>query len=383
MNPQCHVIAISGGKGGVGKSVFAANFALALMAELRQRVLLIDLDAQSCGDQNIILGLRPNKTISEVATFGGIINQQTLSTLVAQHGSGLGFIGAVRTPGENYDVNIDGLKRVLEALSGFYQFIVVDIGTALLNPQYAVLENSSACLMLTLPEILSVNQTARSVGQLTTMMFHNDMLLAVANKVSNQPAMSPQAMEQVLRRRLLGLIPQDDGAATAALARSQPFFLTNPRASISLAFTETVRRLTQGGFLEKLRLLNKPRGVSVSKLDAVGSGMKVLGAQSAAGTRPGDVKKSSESFDVRTALKRRLLTGLLDVVDLKKVSEVREDPVKEKELRVKTQAAVAMLLEKEGGSYTREERAQIVKEVLDEALGLGPLEDLLADDSVS
>ena len=64
LNPQCHVIAVSGGKGGVGKSMFAANFAIALMAELRQKVLLIDLDAQSCGDQNVILGVRPQKTIS-------------------------------------------------------------------------------------------------------------------------------------------------------------------------------------------------------------------------------------------------------------------------------------------------------------------------------
>ena len=96
MNPNCHVIAIAGGKGGVGKSIFAANFAQALNLELRTSVLLIDLDAQSCGDQNVILGLRPVKTISELATLSGAISASTINTLVATHASGISFVGAVK-----------------------------------------------------------------------------------------------------------------------------------------------------------------------------------------------------------------------------------------------------------------------------------------------
>ena len=36
LNPNSHIIAISGGKGGVGKSVFAANFAQALYFKIRK-----------------------------------------------------------------------------------------------------------------------------------------------------------------------------------------------------------------------------------------------------------------------------------------------------------------------------------------------------------
>ena len=61
VDQKCHLIAVCGGKGGVGKSVFAANLAVALMSELKANTLLIDADARSCGDQNIILGLRPKK----------------------------------------------------------------------------------------------------------------------------------------------------------------------------------------------------------------------------------------------------------------------------------------------------------------------------------
>ena len=46
-----HVIAVVGGKGGVGKSVFAANLAIAYLQEFKQRPLILDLDLSSLGDQ--------------------------------------------------------------------------------------------------------------------------------------------------------------------------------------------------------------------------------------------------------------------------------------------------------------------------------------------
>ena len=61
-----HIIAVVGGKGGVGKWVFSANLALAYLMELRQRPLLIDLDMNSLGDQNLIMGVRPPKTIVDI-----------------------------------------------------------------------------------------------------------------------------------------------------------------------------------------------------------------------------------------------------------------------------------------------------------------------------
>ena len=51
-----HIIAVVGGKGGVGKSIFAANFAISYLQEFKQRPLIIDLDLNSLGDQNLILG---------------------------------------------------------------------------------------------------------------------------------------------------------------------------------------------------------------------------------------------------------------------------------------------------------------------------------------
>jgi pilus assembly protein CpaF len=74
VNPNSHIIAVAGGKGGVGKSVFSANLALSFLLEHRAPTLLVDLDSQSCGDQNVILGIREPKTMSDLCNYNGTLS---------------------------------------------------------------------------------------------------------------------------------------------------------------------------------------------------------------------------------------------------------------------------------------------------------------------
>ncbi|MES3037562.1 MAG: P-loop NTPase, partial [Bdellovibrionota bacterium] len=161
INPQTHLIGILGGKGGVGKSVVAANFALALQTELRTQVLLIDADSKSVGDQNVILGLKPVKTLKELTTLPQSINAQNIGTILTAHSSGLAYIGAVRGPEERLDANPELVIKQIEVLSRFFKFIIVDLGNDLTPLQHAFLQEATSCLIVTTPEVLVVTQTQR------------------------------------------------------------------------------------------------------------------------------------------------------------------------------------------------------------------------------
>ena len=106
-----------GGKGGVGKSIFAANFSIALMTELRTQVLLIDADSRSIGDQNIIMGLKPNKTLKELASMTSSVNAQNMNSLLTRHASGLAYLGAVRGPEETLNISPDLALKQFEFFS--------------------------------------------------------------------------------------------------------------------------------------------------------------------------------------------------------------------------------------------------------------------------
>ena len=105
---------------------------------------------------------------------------------------------------------------------------------------------------------------------------------------------------------------------------------------------------------------------------------------------PSSADKSSDSGGTGSSnnawlnLKSRIHKALVEEIDMKKQDS--DDEQAKKILRKKTQETVVSLLGKEdtkGILNTHSDKNQIVKEILDEALGLGPLEDLLADKTIS
>ncbi|MGE0762782.1 MAG: ATPase, T2SS/T4P/T4SS family [Bdellovibrionales bacterium] len=381
IHDSCHLICVVGGKGGVGKSVFAANLAAAFLQEIRQPTLLLDVDAKSAGDQNVILGVRPLKTMSEVANFAGAITAQSLPTLVTPHSSGLGFIGAVQGPEQSLNVQADLLRKQLFALSQHYRFIIADLGCDLEALQLGLIEDASGVVVVATPEILVVNQTKKILNDLFSASFPADLFQVVLNKAS-RGGIDPRAISQALRRPILAQIPQDDTTAYSALQRSSPFVLSSPTSPMSLAYHDVVRQLT-GGILQKLKSTAKPKASMASAAPAR-PGAPTLAGAVGADARSLRVRGAKKAMDPITLLKIQVHTALIKEMDLKKDLVGSEgDPEKAKELRSKTQRIVSTITDRIGGQLSREERAKVIKEVLDEALGLGPLEELLADPTVT
>ena len=372
VNPNSHIICVTGGKGGVGKSVFSANLAMAFLMEMRVPTLLIDLDSQSAGDQNVILGLREPRTMLDLVNFNGSITPQSVGQVVSTHpGTNLAFIGAVRGREETLNVSPETAVKQIDALSNLFKFIIIDIGYHLNPLQMQLIERATTLLVVTTPEVLAVTQTMKLMTELMAASLPTEMLQIVINKMSPS-GLAPAAIGQTLRRPILGAIPQDDATAGLSLQRSAPFVFSATKSPISGAHFEVVRKLT-GGLLQQLKATAKPQNLKFKK-EAVSE----VAANSSRG------RNIPRNVDPRTGLKLTVHNELIKAMDLKKgLTDTQDDPQKEAELRAKTNAVISQLVDKESPGIGRDERKQIIKEVLDEALGLGALEDLLEDPAVT
>lgn len=364
LNPNCTVIGVLGGKGGVGKSVFAANFACALMTELRSQVLLIDADSKSVGDQNVITGLKPTKTLRELASFQGSLTSVPLNQLVTVHPSGLAFLGAVRGPEERLDIRTDLVIGLLEYMSRQYKYIIVDLGNDVGPLQQAILMECTAGMIVTTPEVLVVTQTLRLMNELMSATFPKDMFQLVINRMS-PTGLNPASISSQLQIVPLGAIPQDDATSSAALAKFMPMVLAAPKAPVTAAYYDIVRKLTSG-VLQRLKALQKPKPQAAPSVESSSS------------------SSGGAGVDPRTQLKLRAHSELIRTADLNKLlAETKGDESKQNELREKTRREITQIVDKEAPDLPREERSKVIKEVLEESLGLGPLEDLLADPNIS
>ena len=94
-------------------------------------------------------------------------------------------------------------------------------------------------------------------------------------------------------------------------------------------------------------------------------------------SQPAPIGKSSDKVNQFNTLKQRLHRKLVDQIDMSRLAG------DEHELRAQVREVVENLCEKEDTLLNFNEKQRLISEVLDETFGLGPLEILLSDDSIS
>lgn len=358
-----HIITIIGGKGGVGKSQIAANLAFAYSQEARCKTLLLDFDTKASGDQNIITGLKPKKTLKDVAEFAGAIDPRTLTPFLTNHPLKVSYIGMPNDPGISSMINPESLGKLLKAAPNMFPVTIIDGGSELSELTLKALEVSTLIFLVVTPDILAVNQTKRMFSELVTMMFPKEMIQVVMNQAQKGHPVSPEVVGKQIGKPVFAIVPKDDQTCVTALNNSKPILTVAKNSGFAKGVIECCRKLIQKNVLRSLERLNKPSSVSKPKAGSA------------------EEKKGKSKWG---DLKTRIHKSLVEEMDLK--NDDNSDPKAMIILREKTKKLVVEIINKEdtkGILNGRDDMNRLVKEIIDEALGLGPLEDLLADKTVS
>ncbi len=361
-----YVVGFIGSKGGVGKSLLSANFSFAAALEYKQRVALIDFDQRAGGDQNLITGLKSPKSLKDFSEIPSV-NQQSAQAFMAHHKLGVSFLSFSI---DNDTVNLpspEAVTRNIKALSQIFPLVVIDLGSEMNEYVVKVLECVNLIFVVATPDLLVLNQTKKLLQEFQTMMFPKDMIQVILNQAIRGHPLTNEFIERQLNKAIFSNIGKDDANCVTSLSKSTPLLSYGKTGPFAEGLIELVKKIKAQNLLAKLANLQKPISQT---LNAQGS--------------PQESTNNNDN-DAWTDLKYRIHRALLDELDLKKQSN-DQDPRTKLIVREKTKKVVVDLLNKEENKSqlkTREAMNQMVKEILDEALGFGPLEDLLADKTIS
>jgi len=233
------MVTVLGPKGGTGKTLTACNLAVALALEGGSPVL-VDLDLQF-GDVGLALGLRPEKTIYDLAVSGGSLDGEKVDGFLAEHPSGARALLAPMRPDQAAAVGVGFLREVFDILRARYDVVIVDTPPSFTPEVIAAVDNSSELCVVGMLDALSLKDTKVGLETLEQMGYPSEELTLVLNRADTDIGISQADVEQLLGRKPDVLVPSDR-AIPRAITDGRPIVEAEPRSNAAKAFTALARR---------------------------------------------------------------------------------------------------------------------------------------------
>lgn len=202
------VFCVSGGKGGVGKTMVATNLALALCAS-EEKTLLIDLYTQF-GDVASTLNMKPQRLVAELSTMVDDIDAPLIASYVQKHSSGLHVLFSSDTPLPLDALTVACLDHVLSVAKLEYKYIVIDTPPYLHATTLHALSLANAVLLVcNLFDYTTIADTKQLYDTLDGAYVSSDRLKILANRVSATNKFTIADVERAFGHEVFAQIPND------------------------------------------------------------------------------------------------------------------------------------------------------------------------------
>ncbi len=251
-NPSgAHIIAVTSGKGGVGKTFVSANLAAALTRH-GLRVLVLDADL-GLANLDVVLNLYPKVTLHDVFTGKASLQEAVVTAPGGFHvllaGSGMVEYSRLTPEVRNQ------LIHVIDTLAPNYDVVLLDTGAGISDVVLFSVSLANEVLIVATPEPTSLTDAYAAIKVLATQQKRHNMRLVInqAARPGDGRAITGQ-LQHVLNRfvnsesglpmrlRHMGDIPADK-AVREAVMRRQLLIQASPGCAASLAIAQLANRV--------------------------------------------------------------------------------------------------------------------------------------------
>lgn len=381
---QARVISFFSPKGGVGKTLFSLNLAVTLALK-GKKTLLLDLDLGAPQATTKLLGVELKyclfNLIEHLKEFKE--KKRDIHNYLACYKNNLYFLPSITKISQRVKITPEAVKDFLSTMEEEFEFIIIDAGSNLSDNLIAAFDSSSLILLVLTPDILSVYQTEWILDTLQSIGFPLDMIKVLLNRAESKGSISWQEIKLLLPSEIISFLPSEGRTVGLAVNKRVPLVIDSPNSKISLAINKLAKELMERKdiYIEHKHLTE----LRVSKEELIEREEAFL---QRIGLMEGVEKvRLKEEEDEVIKFKKKVHQKLLEELDLKRlpVETFAYSQQRMKDLRAKAERVISNIISKEAGGFisSLEVRKKITKEILDEALALGPLEDLLKDPTIT
>lgn len=243
---DARVITISSGKGGVGKTNFTVNLAIAL-SRRNYRVSVIDADL-GLANVDVIMGVVPKYTLTHV-----IKNEMDIREVVLVGPEGIKVISGGSGVMELVNIDAESLENLISSLAFLNdesEFILVDTGAGLSQNVMSFIRAASEVILVVTPDPSAITDAYALIKNITAQ---DKQIRIVINRVeSNKEGQDVFNKIQSAAKKFLkvdvenlGFIYEDPNVRKS-VRQQIPFTISNPNCLASKGIDLIAASLTAG-----------------------------------------------------------------------------------------------------------------------------------------
>ncbi|MFW6274757.1 MAG: MinD/ParA family protein [Spirochaetota bacterium] len=261
---KTRIIAISSGKGGVGKTNISINLAMAY-AQLGKKVIVMDADL-GLANVNVVLGIIPKYNLYHL-----IRKQKRMSEILMSTDYGIqivagasGFSKIANLTDEERDNFIEELSTLSDA-----DIIIIDTSAGVSNNVLGFIAAADDAIIVTTPEPTAITDAYGIIKIIATEIENMDLgLKLIVNRVKSVTEGRKIAERVIniagqflnLKLDYLGYVYEDQGVGSAVI-HQKPFMASDPNGKAAICVRHIVSRLENveykegsgvGSFLKRL-----------------------------------------------------------------------------------------------------------------------------------
>lgn len=233
------VIAVAGPRGGVGKTMLAANLAATLARETKTAVALADLDVLF-GGAAIALDMMPLGGLQDWLRARANGLHTPVARYLWDHPSGLRLLAAPPEPDSDLEFTATDVVDLLTDLSTTHEFVVVDTAPSFNEVTAAAIEHAPLTLMVTSPEVSSVRALRAVVETLRAWEVDAGRLRLVLNHPTAANGIDAADVREALGMPVGWTLPHDR-AVLRASAAGVPLCDYKPRSRVAREIRKVAR----------------------------------------------------------------------------------------------------------------------------------------------
>ncbi len=220
-----YVVSVASARGGVGKSIYAVNLAVA-MAQYDAKVALIDY-SMFAGDFFSMLDQVPRNTIVD-AIGQGEMDENFISSLMSEHPMGFSYLACPNEEFDFYGFDYDSAIALIQATRSLYDYVIIDTGAYDLPPTAAAVDESDLVFMITTRDLARLMSAQRLIKSFRDRDYPEEKIKVIVNNAEVGIEITEEEIEEVIEHPVTAYLPSIATDTTFSINSGKPLIHSKP-----------------------------------------------------------------------------------------------------------------------------------------------------------